>query len=219
MSPQTLSTAFLILCSLVLYQLALIFAPFFTPILWALILAQLFFPVYKTLLQFLRGQRTLSAGLSTIVVTVMAIMPVAYLSFLAAGGCARHIAHRSGTRHRSRVDLLVAGCAIPCVSWFDERPLIIVAIRRHGLSVDARCRISILDGCAVEDDRHDPRGGRPRWAHGQCPATDFSWLRSGFTRALSLLCLRRWSDVLWVYRIILGAGSFGDRYCGLQDLL
>jgi len=55
MSPQVLSTAFLILCTLVLYQLALIFAPFFTPILWALILARLFYPLYQYLLRLLRG--------------------------------------------------------------------------------------------------------------------------------------------------------------------
>ncbi len=47
MSPQVLSTAFLVLCSLLLYQLALIFAPFFTPILWALILVRLFDPLYQ----------------------------------------------------------------------------------------------------------------------------------------------------------------------------
>ncbi len=83
MSPQTLSTAFLILCSLVLYQLALIFAPFFTPILWALILARLFFPLYESLLRLLRGQRTLSAALCTIAVTLLAVLPVAYLAFMA----------------------------------------------------------------------------------------------------------------------------------------
>ncbi len=41
MSPQVLSAAFVILCSLLLYQLALIFAPFFTPILWDSILVRL----------------------------------------------------------------------------------------------------------------------------------------------------------------------------------
>jgi len=82
MSPQALSTAFLILCALVLYQLALIFAPFFTPILWALILARLFYPLYRYLLSVLRGQATLSAGLSTLAVTVIAVLPVAYLAFL-----------------------------------------------------------------------------------------------------------------------------------------
>ncbi len=83
MSPQVLSTAFLILCSLVLYQLALIFAPFFTPILWALILARLFYPLYQYLSRLLRGQATLSALLSTLAVTFIAVLPVAYLAFLA----------------------------------------------------------------------------------------------------------------------------------------
>lgn len=83
MSPQVLSTAFLILCSLVLYQLAVIFAPFFTPILWALILARLFYPLYEYLSRLLRGQTTLSAALSTLAVTLIAVLPVAYLAFLA----------------------------------------------------------------------------------------------------------------------------------------
>ena len=83
MSPQVLSTAFLILCTLVLYQLALIFAPFFTPILWALILARLFYPLYQYLLRLMRGQATLSAFLSTLAVTFIAVLPVAYVAFLA----------------------------------------------------------------------------------------------------------------------------------------
>jgi predicted PurR-regulated permease PerM len=83
MSPQVLSTAFLILCALVLYQLALIFAPFFTPILWALILARLFYPLYQYLLRLLRGQASLSAFLSTLAVTFVAVLPVAYVAFLA----------------------------------------------------------------------------------------------------------------------------------------
>ena len=83
MSPQVLSTAFLILCSLLLYQLALIFAPFFTPILWALILVRLFDPLYQYLTRLLRGNETLSAALSTVAVTFLAVLPVAYLVFLA----------------------------------------------------------------------------------------------------------------------------------------
>ncbi|MDQ6735466.1 MAG: AI-2E family transporter [Nitrospirota bacterium] len=83
MSPQVLSTAFLVLCSLLLYQLALIFAPFFTPILWALILVRLFDPLYQHLTRLLRGQGTLSAALSTLAVTFIAVLPVAYLAFLA----------------------------------------------------------------------------------------------------------------------------------------
>lgn len=83
MSPQVLSTAFLVLCTLLLYQLAMIFAPFFTPILWALILARLFYPLYRYLLHLLRGKATLSASLSTLAVTFLAVLPVAYVAFLA----------------------------------------------------------------------------------------------------------------------------------------
>ena len=83
MSPQILSTAFLILCALVLYQLALIFAPFFTPILWALILARLFYPLYQYLFHLFRGKPTICAFLSTLAVTFVAVLPVAYVVFLA----------------------------------------------------------------------------------------------------------------------------------------
>jgi len=83
MSPQVLSIAFLILCTLVLYQLALIFAPFFTPILWALILARLFYPLYQYLFRLFRGKPTLCAFFSTLAVTFLAVLPVAYVAFLA----------------------------------------------------------------------------------------------------------------------------------------
>ena len=95
MSPQVLSTAFLILCSLVLYQLAVIFAPFFTPILWALILARLFYSLYEYLSHLLRGQTTLSAALSTLAVTLIAVLPVAYLasSRPIQAGCTTALTH------------------------------------------------------------------------------------------------------------------------------
>ena len=83
MSPQILSATFLVLCSLLLYLLALIFAPFLTPILWAMILVRLFFPLYLWLMRLMRGQSTLSAALSTLAVTLLAVLPIAYLAFLA----------------------------------------------------------------------------------------------------------------------------------------
>ncbi|MGD9852853.1 MAG: AI-2E family transporter [Nitrospirales bacterium] len=82
MSPQILSVTFLILCCLLLYQLALIFAPFFTPILWALILVRLFYPGYERLTQTLRGRTTISAALSTLGVMLVVVLPFAYLLFL-----------------------------------------------------------------------------------------------------------------------------------------
>ena len=83
MSPQVLSTTFLVLCLLLLYQLALIFAPFFTPIMWALILARLFYPIYRHLVRLIGGRTTIAAALSTLTVTLVAVLPVAYLAFVA----------------------------------------------------------------------------------------------------------------------------------------
>jgi predicted PurR-regulated permease PerM len=83
MSPQVLSAAFLVLCALLLYVLFLIFAPFLTPILWALILVRLFYPLNQRLMRLMRGRATLSAALSTLAVTFLAVLPVAYLAFLA----------------------------------------------------------------------------------------------------------------------------------------
>ena len=82
MSPQVLSAAFLLLCSLLLYVLALIFAPFMTPILWAMILVRLFYPLYQCLTRKLGDRTTVSAALSTLSVMLLAVLPVAYLVFL-----------------------------------------------------------------------------------------------------------------------------------------
>jgi predicted PurR-regulated permease PerM len=82
MSSQVLSAAFLVLCSLLLYVLALIFAPFMTPILWAMILVRLFYPFYQWLTRKLGDRTTASAVLSTLSVMLIAVLPVAYLVFL-----------------------------------------------------------------------------------------------------------------------------------------
>jgi predicted PurR-regulated permease PerM len=81
MSPQVIS--FWVLCALLFYRLALIFAPFWTPIGWAMILARLFYPVYQRLRWLIWGQRTLSTAFSTLAVTFLAVLPMAYLAFLA----------------------------------------------------------------------------------------------------------------------------------------
>jgi predicted PurR-regulated permease PerM len=83
MSPQALSTAFLLLCSLLFYLLAMIFVPFMTPILWAMILVRLFYPIYQRLTRLMGGWTTASAALTTLSVMLLAVLPVAYLLFLA----------------------------------------------------------------------------------------------------------------------------------------
>lgn len=81
MFPQGLSAAFLILCSLLLYQLALFLAPFFTPILRASILTRLFYPIFQRLTSLLRGHTTASAVISTRNAISLAVLPTAYVLF------------------------------------------------------------------------------------------------------------------------------------------
>ncbi len=57
----------------VLNQWALIFAPFFTPILCALILARFFYPIYQRQTSLLRGHTTASAVLRTLSVILLAV--------------------------------------------------------------------------------------------------------------------------------------------------
>ncbi|WNM64110.1 AI-2E family transporter [Candidatus Nitrospira neomarina] len=82
MPQQVLTVAFLIFCSLLLYLLGVMFAPFFTSIMWALILVKLFYPMYQRMTGALHGRSTLSAAFSTISVTLLAVLPFAYLLFL-----------------------------------------------------------------------------------------------------------------------------------------
>ena len=80
---QVFSITFFIILLLLFWQLILIFSPFFTPILWAVILATVAYPLYFRLLGVMKGRETLSAALMTFAVVSMAVLPVVYLIFLA----------------------------------------------------------------------------------------------------------------------------------------
>ena len=76
---QLFRITFLILFVLLLYQLGLILSPFFKPIMWAIILARLTYPVYLRLLRWSRGRENLSAALMTLAIVFVAIIPAVYL--------------------------------------------------------------------------------------------------------------------------------------------
>jgi predicted PurR-regulated permease PerM len=69
-------TAFLFL----LYQLYLVVSPFLAPIIWAAILAMLFFPLYRVVLRWCDGRETAAALALTIVVTAVIVLPTISLS-------------------------------------------------------------------------------------------------------------------------------------------
>jgi predicted PurR-regulated permease PerM len=62
-----------------LYQLYLFLAGFFAPLVWAGILALMFYPLTTRLAGWLRGSRAAAAGLLLVVVLVGAILPSLYL--------------------------------------------------------------------------------------------------------------------------------------------
>jgi predicted PurR-regulated permease PerM len=63
-----------------LYQLYAVFSGFLAPIIWAAILAMLFFPLYRVVLDWLRGRETLSAFVLTLLVTTIIVLPTVSLS-------------------------------------------------------------------------------------------------------------------------------------------
>jgi predicted PurR-regulated permease PerM len=76
---QTFRISFLILFVLLLYQFGLILSPFFMPIMWAVILARLTYPMYERLRRWSRGRENLSAALMTLAIVFVAILPAVYL--------------------------------------------------------------------------------------------------------------------------------------------
>ena len=78
--------------------------------------------------------------------------------------------------------------------------------------------VPLVDCIAVENDRDDRRGRRTRGVDGQCPAAAAGRFRGGLAGALSLLCLRGRPCLLWIYRLVPGSDSAGNRHRHLQDL-
>ena len=65
-----------------LYQLAETFSPFVKPVLWAVILAHVTFPLHTWLTGLLRGREVASAVLLTVGVVVLIMAPVVFFTFL-----------------------------------------------------------------------------------------------------------------------------------------
>jgi predicted PurR-regulated permease PerM len=79
---QVFALCFLGLFLFLLYQIILIFRPFLIPIFWAAIIARLAFPLNVRLTRLLRGRRPVSAGLLTVIILIIAVIPLVYLTFV-----------------------------------------------------------------------------------------------------------------------------------------
>jgi predicted PurR-regulated permease PerM len=72
---------FLALLMGLLYLLALIFKPFLMPILWAIILVRVSYPIYRWVLVHLHGRANSAAAIMTMAVLMLAVAPAAYFVF------------------------------------------------------------------------------------------------------------------------------------------
>ena len=79
---QLFSIAFFAVLVLLLYQIGLMFRPFLFPILWAIILAHLTFPVHARLSSWMGGRETLSAALLTLAIIALVVMPLLLLGVM-----------------------------------------------------------------------------------------------------------------------------------------
>lgn len=72
---------FLALLVALLYFLGLIFSPFLMPILWAIILVRVSYPIYRRVLARLHGRADPAAAIMTVAVLMLAVAPAAYFVF------------------------------------------------------------------------------------------------------------------------------------------
>ena len=79
---QAFAVCFLAILLVLVYQVYTFFRPFLMPILWAMILAHLMFPVHDRFARLLRGKETLSAALMTLAIMLIVVLPVILLSIV-----------------------------------------------------------------------------------------------------------------------------------------
>ena len=81
-SKQIFAITFFSILLLLTWQLGIILSPFFYPIMWAIILATTFYPLYTKLLVRLHDRRHVAAAVMTLMVMAIAVLPAMYLIFL-----------------------------------------------------------------------------------------------------------------------------------------
>jgi predicted PurR-regulated permease PerM len=79
---QVFAVCFLAILLILLYQVYTFFRPFLMPILWAMILAHLMFPVHDRFGKLLGGREALSASLMTLAIMLIVVLPVVMLSIV-----------------------------------------------------------------------------------------------------------------------------------------
>ncbi len=79
---QLFTLCFFVILLVLLYQIAEIFSPFLRPLLWAVILAHIAFPLHTRLTALLRGREIASAALLTVGIIALVVVPLVFAGFL-----------------------------------------------------------------------------------------------------------------------------------------
>jgi predicted PurR-regulated permease PerM len=128
--------------ALLLYLLARILSPFFGPILWALLLAFLLFPVNRWLRVRLRGRRGAASLLLTFAVTLGIVIPATLLMVVFVRQATELLARVSELAGRYQIekpqDLLRIPALGRIVAWIDEKTPISAAELQQWLVNAAR---------------------------------------------------------------------------------
>lgn len=79
---QLFAVCFFAVLLVLIYQIGIIFKPFLLPALWAAILAHVTCPLHARLTALLKGRETVSAGVLTLGIMAMVVVPVGLLTVL-----------------------------------------------------------------------------------------------------------------------------------------
>jgi len=79
---QIFAVCFFGVLLVLLYQIVIVFRPFLLPVLWAVILTHIMFPLHVRVTRVLRGRGTASAALLTVGIMALVVVPVIVLAFL-----------------------------------------------------------------------------------------------------------------------------------------
>ena len=135
MQHQLFVLAFFLVLLVLFYQIAVIFAPFLVPVLWAIIIARMTHGLYVKLVHLLRGRDTLAAGLLTFATMFLVVFPIVSLTVL--------LVQETTMAYRSVMEWVQAGGMTQLPEYLGKIPL-------AGRFIQEQLRTFVLAGSGYE---------------------------------------------------------------------
>ena len=125
--------------ALLAYLLWLIFRPFLSPIVWAVLLAFILFPVNRRLQRKLKNRKGAAAALMTLLVLVAVVVPAAFLASLFVSQAGDLLARVSSVATRYQIqkpqDLFRIPVFDHLMRWVDEKtPISAAQVQQYGVN-------------------------------------------------------------------------------------